>query len=388
MRRFRSLLLALLALSFSVAPAFAQAAEGDPVPLGRRLQEYGALEQRLTDLFKQKEYEKAGELCRKQMVLVPESPEPHYNLACALTRQDQKDAAILELGEAVKLGFTDAAHMREDDDLAALHDVPRFKDLVKEARQKELDAPHEEAAEVAGVKTIEGYPEGGLRYRLRIDPAANKDKKARLLIWLHPSGGSMDNVVEQMSPQFAKEGYALLVFTQKNYSFWSGADVTAMMDKTLPEIAKIDGVDVKKPILLGFSAGGQVALQLWRQHPDNYGGLVLDAAYPIDMEKYATGTVAPFALPTDAAIKKCPIFVLVGGADGGTRMWKDVEKSWRAAEIPLSIYVQPGAGHAWLFDKEHTSLLHDWLKQVGAGELPSKENKPKAPDDGTQHLKV
>ena len=228
---------------------------------------------------------------------------------------------------------------------------------MTEARQKELDAPHENPAEIQGVKTIEGYPEGGLRYRLRIDPTANKDKKARLLIWLHPSGGSMDDVVEQMAPEFARDGYALLVFTQKNYNTWSQQDVEAMVNKTLPEVAKIDGLDAKKPVLLGFSAGGQVALVMWHQNPDLYGGVVLDAAYPLDMNKYAAGQVAPFSLPKNAAIKSCPIFVLVGGADGGSRLWKDVEKSWRDAEIPLSVYIKDGAGHAWLFDKEHTLVF-------------------------------
>ncbi|HWE01170.1 MAG TPA: hypothetical protein VG326_02080 [Tepidisphaeraceae bacterium] len=391
MRRLRFVLLALVVLIFSVVPARAQTADADEAPLGKRLQEYQLLEQRLTELFKQKEYDKAAEACHRQMQLVPESPEPHYNLACALARQEQKDAALLELSEAVRLGFTDSAHMREDDDLAALHELPKFKDLLKEARQKDLDAPHEVAAEIDGVKTIEGFPEGGLRYRLRIDPAAGKDKKARLMIWLHPSGESMDNVLEQMSPRFAHDGYALLVLTQKNYGFWSDPDVTALLDKTLPEVAKIDGVDAKKPILIGFSAGGQVALQLWRQHPDAYGGLVVDSAYPIDMEKYAVGKIEPFAIPKDPGIKSCPIFVLVGGADGGTQMWKVVEKSWRQAEIPLSVYVVPGAGHAWLFDGEHLAFLHDWLKQVHSGELPSRESKPKTSlpgDENNQTIKV
>ena len=185
------------------------------LPLGKRLEEYGKLEQELQTLFKEKEYDKAADVCRKQMLLVPESGEPHYNLACALARLGHKDQALFELGEAVERGFTDAAHMRADDDLATLRDDQSFKDLLKKARDKELNAPHEMPAEIPGVKTIEAFPEQGLRYRLRIDPAATAQKPARLLIWLHPSGGSMDNVVEQMSPQFAKDGYAVLVFTPR-----------------------------------------------------------------------------------------------------------------------------------------------------------------------------
>ena len=118
MHRFRLVLVSLFALFFFIAPAFAQ--NVDEVPLGVRLQEYQVIEQRLTELFKQKEYDKAIEACHRQMQLAPDAPEPHYNVACALARQDQKDQAILELGEAIKLGYADVAHMRTDDDLAIL----------------------------------------------------------------------------------------------------------------------------------------------------------------------------------------------------------------------------------------------------------------------------
>ena len=43
--------------------------------------------------------------------------------------------------------------------------------------------------EIAGVKTGEDFPEGGLRYRLRMDPEATAEKPNKLIVWLHPSGG-------------------------------------------------------------------------------------------------------------------------------------------------------------------------------------------------------
>ena len=79
--------------------------------LAKRLEAYGRLQQQLVPLFTQKDYEKASEICRKQMQLVPESAEPHYNLACAMSRLGKKDEALLELGQAVELGFNDLAHM-------------------------------------------------------------------------------------------------------------------------------------------------------------------------------------------------------------------------------------------------------------------------------------
>ena len=136
-------------------------------------------------------------------------------------------------------------------------------------------------------------------------------KPNRLVIWLHPSGGSMNNAAESLAPQLAKQGYALLVMTKKNWMGWNGEDAGKLMNKTLPEIAKIPGINAVKPILLGYSAGGQIALQLWEQNGAKFGGLVLDAAYPIDMAKYAKGQAAPIDLPKDVATRKVPMFVLV-----------------------------------------------------------------------------
>ena len=73
-------------------PAPARAAEPE-VPLAKRIEEYGKLQQELIAAFGAKDYDKVAEICRKQMKLVPQSPEPHYNLACALAQTGHQDDA-------------------------------------------------------------------------------------------------------------------------------------------------------------------------------------------------------------------------------------------------------------------------------------------------------
>ena len=90
----------------------------------------------------------------------------------------------------------------------------------------------------------------------------------------------MNETVEAMAPMFIKHGYALVVFTQKNYAGWSDSDVPKLF-VSLKEIGQIPGIDARKPILFGFSAGGQEALGLWMIDPGRFGGMVLDAAYPV-----------------------------------------------------------------------------------------------------------
>jgi tetratricopeptide (TPR) repeat protein len=62
-----------------------------------------------------------------------------YNAACARAQQGQKAAALDLLQRAVELGFADAMHLVQDDDLMNLRREPRYRKLV--ALAMELDVP-------------------------------------------------------------------------------------------------------------------------------------------------------------------------------------------------------------------------------------------------------
>jgi predicted esterase len=208
-------------------------------------------------------------------------------------------------------------------------------------------------------------------------PDATKEKPERLIIWLHPSGGSMNEIVEKLAPRFNKDGCALLVLTQKNWSYWNRDEGDQLMEHTLPEVAKIDGIDASRPILFGFSAGGQMALEMYEKAPAKFGGLVLDAAYPfIPMQVDGLSIRRP---PKDDAIQKVPIFVIVGERDGGARIWKEAEPIWRGAGVPLVVHFIPEKVHQWLFGPEQLDELDKWLKEVGEGKLPGAAQPPQPP---------
>jgi predicted esterase len=275
------------------------------------------------------------------------------------------------LDKAVELGYSDADAMAADEDLRGLRDLPAWKKLlgdVREAQRNAFAATYRKGAAIAGVKTLEGRPEGGLRWRLRMDPKAAAAKPDRLIIWLHPSGGSMNDVVESLAPTFIRHGYALLTATQKNFNYWTDGDARKFFEVSVAEVAKIEGIDARRPILMGFSAGGQAALVSWSQHPGQWGGMVLDAAYPMNMT--AQG-YEPMQLPADPAVKDVPLFVLVGEKDGGSRIWKKIQQSWKDAGVPLTIFYIPNAGHQWLLGKSQLAELESWLDQVKAGKKPT-----------------
>jgi predicted esterase len=315
------------------------------------------LSQSLKALFEQKKFAEIGDACRTMIELVPRAAEPHYNLACSQARLGKKEDALATLAKAIELGFEDSALIEKDDDLASLHAEPRFRELLAKAKASD-EGRTEKGSEIAGVKTIEGSPPEGLRFRVRMSPATTKEKPQRLMIWMHPSGGSMDAAVEKLAPRFNKHGFALVVFTKKNYASWTAADA-ARMPQTLDALAAIEGLSDERPVLIGFSAGGQMALMMWHAKGAGLGGMVLDAAYPVQMGQ--GGKFSVMDIPKDVETRKVPLFVLVGLKDGGSQVWKQMEPAFKQAGTPLTVSYIEGHGHEWLFGNGELDALDKWL---------------------------
>ena len=186
----------------------------------------------------------------------------------------------------------------------------------------------------------------------------------------------MNKTVEALSAELAKRGFALLVLTAKDWSGWSTADADKLMTKTLPDVAKVEGVDVDRPVLLGYSAGGQIALILWSKSPEKFGGLVLDAAYPVVADPKGTGRFAVMNPPRVPSVQDCPFFVLVGEKDQAVGVWVAAEDPYRKAGVPLTINYVSGMGHTWLFGGAQRDKLYKWLEELAAGKKPGAASAP------------
>jgi arylsulfatase A-like enzyme/predicted Zn-dependent protease len=66
----------------------------------------------------------------------PSDWRPPYNLACVRARQGQLDLALEHLGEAVGLGFSDAARLQADPCFGALTRDPKFQSLTSELTRR------------------------------------------------------------------------------------------------------------------------------------------------------------------------------------------------------------------------------------------------------------
>lgn len=153
-----------------------------------------------------------------------------------------------------------------------------------------------------GARAIEGAPEDGLPYRVLVGAKATPEAPHRMVVWLHPAGGSMNNVVERLASQLNEQELALVLSTKKDFRGWSQLDAKKMMI-TLEVLGETKGISAEEPLLLGYSAGGQLALMLWSGQPDRWGGLILVAAYPITFDP-ETRKAKLADLPADAEAVK------------------------------------------------------------------------------------
>ena len=74
-----------------------------------------------------------GLVIDKQLVVLrPNDPLAHYNLACSYALLKRPDQALKTLRRAVELGYRDFRYMREDRDLDSIRHDARFRQLLRE----------------------------------------------------------------------------------------------------------------------------------------------------------------------------------------------------------------------------------------------------------------
>lgn len=209
-----------------------------------------------------------------------------------------------------------------------------------------------------GLEVTEGTTPDGLSYRLWHAPNGTRQ---RLAVWLHPSRDSGEAMIEPLAPLLARHGYALLVPLKSEYLGWSSAEIKALFARTLPEIAKRPDVDAQLPLVIGFSAGGQMALHLWQKAPEVLGGVVVIGTVPALVSDNAA---IQLTLPPADLAGGTAVLSFVGEQESGASAWAKAAPQWLAAGIPLTLKIVPARGHQWLISETETTLLDTWLTAV------------------------
>ena len=72
------------------------------------------------------EYQKGLILDKRLAVLCPENPLVFYNLACSFALTGSTEESLEALEAAVRFGYDEPEHMKQDADLKSLHEDERF----------------------------------------------------------------------------------------------------------------------------------------------------------------------------------------------------------------------------------------------------------------------
>jgi tetratricopeptide (TPR) repeat protein len=90
-----------------------------------------ALLGRATCYQMQKRYEEAISDYEAYLNVADDQPEVNYNFACALSLAGRSsDRVLQQVQRAMRAGYTNIDHAKKDPDLAAVHNLPEFKNLV------------------------------------------------------------------------------------------------------------------------------------------------------------------------------------------------------------------------------------------------------------------
>ena len=80
------------------------------------------------------EFVRGLEIDLRLLRLRPGDPIVHYNLACSHSLLEQADAAVDALERAIDLGYQDAEHMEQDEDLANIRQTPGYQRLLHDLK--------------------------------------------------------------------------------------------------------------------------------------------------------------------------------------------------------------------------------------------------------------
>ncbi|MEW6131233.1 MAG: S41 family peptidase [Acidobacteriota bacterium] len=87
--------------------------------------------------YQQKDYSTSAQLYIQAIAEGERSASTYYNAACSLALAGKKDEAFLHLQEAVKGGWVNTNHLKQDTDLNSLHSDSRWQPLVENCAAQE-----------------------------------------------------------------------------------------------------------------------------------------------------------------------------------------------------------------------------------------------------------
>lgn len=274
--------------------------------------------------------------------LQPWSAELAHLHACLLGSLDRPAEALTVLQNASAAGgWWDAGLLTEDDDLAALQNLPAFQELVALSRSRRVTAQDPPLIRLPAQPPAAEAAEGEAAER----EAAEAPLRG-VVVALHGAGQRASHAMRDWAVVL-DHGYALVAV--------ESSQLMSPMYRTWPdpEIARTDIAraiaDIPKDlpvIAAGFSAGGRVALD-WalRGQPEPVAGVVVLAPAIRELPAEAQGSLEPASL-------------LIGTEDD----LLEVVDEEQLAKLGITVHKLPGLGHEFPDAGQLGEYIHGWRR--------------------------
>ena len=96
----------------------------------------GSMYEGARELMNRKQYDQAAQNLSLAVLIVPDNPRAHYNLACAYALNKDRGRAIEALKKSVEKGFTDRAALESDKELDSLREDADYRRIVEDLKKK------------------------------------------------------------------------------------------------------------------------------------------------------------------------------------------------------------------------------------------------------------
>jgi hypothetical protein len=307
---------------------------------------------------------------------VSADPVMRYNLACLLARQDRPDDALRQLRTALDHGYRRLDQARRDQDLAVLHDDPRFEALLRGHADSLTARAHAAAVSLVGNAWSEPQslaPSATVRLRatttaLEIETQLLAQSTAGQLVVAVPPDPDAYETDRWFEFQFAREGGALVVTPEATIT---GGIVRVLWSQLIPHRPPLD-------LLLGINVAfdtpdGRVELVAdpWLGRPDGgwrrFAPLSIDpgdSPAPLLVGRPETRLVIGDTLSVELAAQgpvdgEVEVALTANGvAAGQTTVWREFGLGYATAMVAL-----PGSVASWV-DLRATTADLAWSGRV------------------------
>jgi predicted esterase len=284
----------------------------------------------LAKAFAAADWPSAVRLARVAVESRPGDPGARYNLACALSRRGDAEAAIAALRASAERGFAFVATLLDDTDLDAIRSHPSYPAVLDLVRKNNVTA-----LETFRKKAVDAKV-------LLFPPSGERSRPAPLVVALHGFGGNAASFAPVWR-DVAEEAGAFLAVPQAFDAAAGGGFSWGVVEqgehlvlRAIEMARREHPIDPKRVVVTGFSQGGGMAFTVALRHPELISGAIPIAGFYDERVTPLSGTIgAPL-----------PRFAILNGAlDEEAGNNRKAARLLEAAGTRVFLKIYDGLGH-------------------------------------------